>query len=894
VRESGLVRRSAELQVLSAAWTAAVAGAPRVALVDGPAGIGKSALLGTFMSEVTEGHRIAWTGDEAETSLAFGMLGQLLSAHAGWADPFTAGRALLGHLGECTSQGAVIVCLDDLHLADRPSLVALNFAVRRLRHDPVLLVGSARTAHLAELPASLLRMSTDAGHRVTLAGLDAAAVQELAAGLGVGRLSPRAADRLCTLTGGSPLHLRALLREVPLDDLERFDRPLPAPASFAQLVLADLTGTSPQARQVASAAAVLGEHAELADLAAMADLDADALLLALEELERGGLMRLPADRTVARFEHPLVRAAIYADLGPAVRCRLHRRASGIRAGFLALQHRIAATVTTDPELAGDLEAWADDQASTGNLPAAATALLAAHRVTPPGDDADRRLLAGVELLTITGDVRSADEHTLPLAGMPESGRRLTVQARIAWLTGHDDDATALARRAWDRTDLTPEERDLVAETLCRVEIYRDNQAGVVEWADRALADGRLTPALASHTRAQRAVALALLGHPDQGLESLADLPCDPAEVDVARHPELSMRGYLKTWGGPPEAAQADLVVAASLGYGDLQPHRLVAAAGLAYSCMLSGDWDRNQATYQQVVDLAEDMDQIWSLGFLHADASRVPAARGDWATARQHLQAAQAMAARFGNLATHAYVEDATAFLGFCSGDPQAIVDATARLRATPEDSPQHDPAIFTWPASLVTALTELGHLDEAEAELAWVTRRCGDATRTRAVALRVTGQLAAARHDLGRARACLAEAVEMADDRVDALEQALALDAFGRFLRRRGERRAAVDRLAAARDRYVSLRAEPFLVRCAAELAACGVHDPAEAPVDPLTPQERAVATLVCAGRTNRQAADELVLSQKTIGYHLANTYTKLGVHSRAQLISAMQERSP
>ena len=58
----------------------------------------------------------------------------------------------------------------------------------------------------------------------------------------------------------------------------------------------------------------------------------------------------------------------------------------------------------------------------------------------------------------------------------------------------------------------------------------------------------------------------------------------------------------------------------------------------------------------------------------------------------------------------------------------------------------------------------------------------------------------------------------------------------------------------------------------------------------DPLTPQERAVAALICSGKTNRQAAQELVLSVKTIGYHLANVYAKLGVHTRAQLVEAMR----
>jgi DNA-binding NarL/FixJ family response regulator len=51
------------------------------------------------------------------------------------------------------------------------------------------------------------------------------------------------------------------------------------------------------------------------------------------------------------------------------------------------------------------------------------------------------------------------------------------------------------------------------------------------------------------------------------------------------------------------------------------------------------------------------------------------------------------------------------------------------------------------------------------------------------------------------------------------------------------------------------------------------------------LTPQERLVAELVCGGLSNQDVADELVLSVKTVGYHLGNVYLKLGVHSRTQL---------
>ena len=122
------------------------------------------------------------------------------------------------------------------------------------------------------------------------------------------------------------------------------------------------------------------------------------------------------------------------------------------------------------------------------------------------------------------------------------------------------------------------------------------------------------------------------------------------------------------------------------------------------------------------------------------------------------------------------------------------------------------------------------------------------------------------------------------------ALDVALTQASYARFLRRRGEKRAAVDRLQAARDLCVSLGAAPFVERCNAELSACGVERLPENPTRPtLTPQEQIVTRLVCQGLTNQQVARHLVLSVKTVGYHLSNVYTKLDVHSRTQLVAVL-----
>jgi DNA-binding NarL/FixJ family response regulator len=121
--------------------------------------------------------------------------------------------------------------------------------------------------------------------------------------------------------------------------------------------------------------------------------------------------------------------------------------------------------------------------------------------------------------------------------------------------------------------------------------------------------------------------------------------------------------------------------------------------------------------------------------------------------------------------------------------------------------------------------------------------------------------------------------------------EQGLLQFACGRFLRCQGRRVDAAAYLQKARACFSRLGARPFLDRCERELGACG-RAPARRTTGSrtrLTPQELAVARLVAAGRTNRQAAAELVVSVKTIEYHLGNAYAKLAVTSRTQLALAL-----
>src|SRR6187431_1301401 len=133
------VGREHELGLLDERLDAAATGHPQTVVVEGPAGIGRSALLARFAARVEPDRLLTASGDEDETFLAFGLLQQLtgLSTRT-WDDPFVAGADLLRLLDDRSGSGPTVVVVDDAHLADTASLRALTFALRRLRADPVL------------------------------------------------------------------------------------------------------------------------------------------------------------------------------------------------------------------------------------------------------------------------------------------------------------------------------------------------------------------------------------------------------------------------------------------------------------------------------------------------------------------------------------------------------------------------------------------------------------------------------------------------------------------------------------------------------------------------------------------------------------------------------------
>jgi hypothetical protein len=334
------------------------------------------------------------SGAELEAGLAYGVLDQLVAQtgqpppvrlaglgteRAADAEPLRIGGTLIQMLGGLQDDGQLLVVLDDAHWADVPSLQALVFALRHLRSSPMLALLAVRNDRTDQLLASLHGLLTGPmAARLRLGGLGVEDLRELSTALGTGSLSPRAAQRLHEHTGGNPLHARALLEEIPAAVLHHSVGPLPAPRSFALLVLARLAACPPDAENLVVAASVLGTRCPLRLASRLGEVTDP--LKALEQAAAAHLLREhpSAIERLVTFPHPLVRAAVYHDLGPARRACLHACAAQlVDSEPAALRHRVAAACGPDPHLAAEVAAVASQQAAAGSWTAAADNLLAA-------------------------------------------------------------------------------------------------------------------------------------------------------------------------------------------------------------------------------------------------------------------------------------------------------------------------------------------------------------------------------------------------------------------------------------------------------------------------------------------------------------------------------------
>ena len=364
--EQVLLERDVALARIDRLLGAAVAGAGSLLLLEGPAGIGKTRLV---VAAGQHGRELGLTTlstrcSELERDFAYGLVRQLFEAPLAAASPPERAELLGGAAGHaaplfgvaaaqeglagalldpsfailhglywlCANLGRrspLLLCVDDAHWADQASLRFLHYLGRRLEELPVAVVAAARPAQPADGSPLLAALAADppAGILV-LAPLSEHAVAELVQ-LGLGTdVEPAFAAACHQVTGGVPFLVQELIRAIGEAGIEPTAPASPrvaalAPRAVVHSVVQRLGRLSAAARELAPAAAVLGE-ADLRLAAGLAGLDPGAATTAADELAVAGIME---DGRPLRFVHPIVRAAVEADLPPGGRAGLHAAAA---------------------------------------------------------------------------------------------------------------------------------------------------------------------------------------------------------------------------------------------------------------------------------------------------------------------------------------------------------------------------------------------------------------------------------------------------------------------------------------------------------------------------------------------------------------------------------------
>ncbi|TWG27737.1 DNA-binding SARP family transcriptional activator [Micromonospora palomenae] len=429
------VGRQEEQELLgAAAATVARHRRPALALVSGGAGAGKTALAEALTRRLAgDGWATAWgRSPEYEGAPVAWPWTQITRALA-VADPSSGGpteepavarfrrhRAAVDLLTASAGRGPVLVVLDDLHRADEDTLdlLAALFAEPEPVTGPVLVVGAFRSTGIGpELTAALARLARSEPVRVYLDGLDAPATGELARAVAGRDLDPPTADLIHRRSGGNPFYVRELARLLAAEGPAALETVPPGVRDVIRHRLAQLPGP---ARTVVQQAAVLGRDVDPDLLAAMTG-DEAAVLDALDDAVRAGVLTEQGPTARLRFAHILVRDTVYGDLSAPRRSRWHTAAGAALERLhpddvTALAHHFsrAGTRTAAPRAARYATAAAE-QAEHRSLPHRAARLwqqaLDAHELADDDPHGRLRALMGLgRALAVTGHLDQARRH----------------------------------------------------------------------------------------------------------------------------------------------------------------------------------------------------------------------------------------------------------------------------------------------------------------------------------------------------------------------------------------------------------------------------------------------------------------------------------------------------
>jgi DNA-binding CsgD family transcriptional regulator len=932
-----LLEREGERAELEALIADARAGEGRVLFVEGEAGIGKTRLLdeARALAMAAEVRALSARGGELERDFGFGIVRGLLEpllagAAEGEREELFAGPARLAEpvftnvrdgLGDSpdTTQATIhglywllanashhrplLLAVDDLQWADAPSLRFLDYLARRIDGLPLGVVITTRTGEPSSHPDLSRQLMLDAPTPILRpAPLSPTAVERLIKG----ELGEEAGAELCAAcheaTAGNPFLVSELAAELsrdgqPPSQIRAEAVRVLGPERIAAALLMRIGRVDPEAPRLAAAVAVLGAEANLEDAAELAGLDtatARSLASALVEAQVFG------SGAQLRFIHPIARTAILEEMPAARRSSLHRDAAQVLSRRGADPSEIAVhLLATDP--VGDARpvqelTKAARAALAAGAPEVGARYLRRALSEPPADDLRPALLLALgRACACAGGLEDAVEALrLSLDETDDADAHAEVALELGHtlaLAGEPDRAMTVLREARDRLGPKLDERAigletelaLVAHTGLPASDWLGRFAAVVEQAE---GDGLA----ARNARAFYAYAAAAACR--QPAEKVAEIARSAVAPSTGADNEpiflQAAAAALAMAGRFGEALGVlDRMLEVTRERGDELQFAL-ACLTRTWIALRAGRVEEAEADARTGIDAGPP----GMLDLRHATANLVNALieRGELELADAELDARGLSETREeGNLGG-AMLFAVRGRLRLLRGRPQEALADLELCRDMARSAGMSNPAFADWRRDAALAHLALGDAAAAQrisAEDLKVARAFG-APRELGIALRTAGLLAGGDPGLE----LLGESVAVLDASEARLAYVRSLVEQGSAMRRAGRRRESRETLARGLDAASKLGARAIAKRARAELVAAGAKPRRERLDGPasLTPSERRVAGMAAEGMTNKQIAQALFVTLRTVEMHLSNSYGKLGIASRRELPDALR----